>query len=381
VKLFEVKGTLFPPSWTFEPLDRDWIRMFSAWLEKKLSAASEIPDIETLIDWTSIDGMMELTEFSSTFDFRGNILVPSQEICDAAFKVPYLKQTELIGDFLTSINSYYLRWDNLIQSAPCCEFVNASMVGKSRLVCELPNAGIFLFLVCFRKTDEPGTPPRTPILADLISFRMMTSKFETRRLIYAYILGCVSELIEWLKNRSIDPSMTGQELRTWLTQKWFCYQLSGSIDCEVTETPTFSDYAKHFWDQIYNKYLKVLPQYTDWTRMRDEHVQKYRGLLGDLKSLMAKMGIHNEKQTVSLAFAFDEVSQIAVGDEDDEEDEEGKQINCSLDIIWKSFDIIPYANFCLPGSFAVFVDTKMNIKPGPPQKPFTPSQRVLYAGT
>jgi hypothetical protein len=53
--------------------------------------------------------------------------------------------------------------------APYAALINASMTGKSRLVMELGNHGVFVMLICLRLDDHPNSndrPPRTPFLAD-----------------------------------------------------------------------------------------------------------------------------------------------------------------------------------------------------------------------
>ena len=146
---------IFPSCWKFIRVN-DMKR-----LECMLTDLLENKEFEgfNLKFWSSVEGMFLLSCFGVVSRVEtGNALKIqpnprfsriNQVVCDSAFMVEY-KKAKCVTKFIQHLRRQYARWDPTVFYSLYLALVASSMLGKSRLICELPTQGIFLFLICFR---------------------------------------------------------------------------------------------------------------------------------------------------------------------------------------------------------------------------------------
>jgi hypothetical protein len=202
-----------------------------------------------VIDWSSVEGMILLSNFAELFKFRKLAVVMDE--FENAFKVEF-KNPKIMVCFKKHIDACFAAWDPTMYYTAYTTVVNASMTGKSRMVCQLPELGAFLFLVCLRKEDEhPSIPPRTPKIADAFDKLDTMTECEAQSFVFQYMIACILGLNEWLENLQIDRTKLPTTQRE-LAKMWFNYQKTG-LPQETGENISFMDHAASFWSKILEK--------------------------------------------------------------------------------------------------------------------------------
>jgi hypothetical protein len=245
------------------------------------------------------------------------------------------------------------------------------MVGKSRMICQLPDQGVFLFLVCLRPEAFLGTPPRTPIIADLFSNMNGMSEYDAQSFSFQFMISCITHLSVWLKKLPVKKGRSNIDL----ARLWFNYQKTGDINCD-SEVCSFSDGAALFWEEI-GKHIRKssLAAGTseaalvgDLSQLKKDYSSKLQQELQILVGVLKKHSIHLSPEKVSLVYAFDEVRSLL--------NDSKPPAKTSFNIVRRTFCIVQKNGKC-PGQFAILTDTTSNVANFFPIQPWDNSEYMM----
>jgi hypothetical protein len=343
-----------------------------------------------VIDWWSIEGMILLSNFEEMFRFTTKItktqvlVVPAQREgmngsyeSARAFKAEY-KNLKILEDFKKHIDACFAAWHWTKYYSAYTTVVNSSMVGKSRMICQLPELGVFLFLVCLRKEDDPTSPPRTPKVAYAFLKMDWMTEFEAQLFVFQYMIACISALNEWLENLPVDIKKPPTKIE--LAKMWFNYQKTG-LPQETRERTSFMDYAESFWSKILEKIQPTpLPKGVDPPKnllnalKRDASSKLENNLTELVRILRTKYEIALSPQEVSVVYAFDEARRLI--------NKTKGGAKTSFDIVRRSFCIVQ-KNYVCPGQFGIIIDNIVDsvVDFVPPEIPWDDSRQCLLPGS
>jgi hypothetical protein len=381
-RLDSVRELLFPKEWTLKDVDTlDW-----ALICEELSKVTG--DIN-MYYWLTLDGHLLLSLFGvvrkvQTFS-RGDTLLNqahtvSQSVCDSAFRIGYRNIESLIL-FKNHLSNIYSSWKSTEYYAPYCALVTASMMGKSRLLCELPETGLFSFLFCFRDANRIGTPPRTPVIADLIQNQKSKNEIVVQHTFFRLIVACVQTLGEWLRDyNSVGSNFTLEQKRIIIAKHWFIYQKSGDIKSRISDNVDdlgFSENARFFWNRVVSKISELKD--TDKSLLEIYYTCKtdLTEALGIVKNGLIKHFGEDAKKIYKnscMVFGYDE-ARILISEKIKDE-----LLNL-FHIMRRSFFLVPEPSDNSLGMVAVFTDTTSRVSNFSPSKPWDYSLRALAKGT
>jgi hypothetical protein len=339
--------------------------------------------------WETIDGMMFLAQFGRIL--KSEMLVTeskdeldksfnvTQSVCDSAFKASY-RNKDTLTLFKQHVEEIYSLWNPDTFYSPYCALVAASMMGKSRMLCQLPEVGLFLFLVCFRNKTLTGTPPRTPLVADYIE--VDSQKFPEVVVQFRFfdlIVQCVEHLGQWLLSYDHkNNNHTVAEKRILFAKHWFLYQRTGK-NLQLIEVgavdQSFSPKASRFWDKI----IKNIRDFTEVNKpnladIYKEAIEHLEEALGTVKKGLQLHGIYSEEYYKScIVFGFDEAKTLISKKVDGD-------THTIFHVIRRTFVFVPKAEEHLPPIVAVFTDTTSSVSNFAPSKPWDKSARTLTKG-
>jgi hypothetical protein len=332
-----------------------------------------------VVDWSSVEGLMLLENFKDLIDYpdkivnapvqSGNLLddndetTGSLEVVKKAFKMDY-QNGEIVQHFIEYLDRCYAAWNPTDYYSAYSAVINASMVGKSRMLCKVADEGIFLFLVCLRKEGHKSIPPRSLLIANEFKKMDGMTEYEAQSFVFQYIIACISVLIDWLKNLE-TPKRTQIEL----AKMWFNYQKTGDSKC-LDENTSFTDGAGIFWTEVLKKITNRNAVSGDFKKLKAYYIGMLGNVLTELvEMLKEKHGIVINPSEVSLLYAFDEARSLI----------NETQSKTSFHIVRRSFSIVQ-KNGKFPGQFAILTDTTSNVANFVPIRPWDDSERLICGG-
>ena len=106
-----------------------------------------------------------------------------------AFHVPYNNASGIVQKFLEKLELCRKEWKQGILYAAYLSVIQASMMGKTRMLCTLPEHDVFVFYICLRDEKSSGYPRSIPEL-----MRALTSSTCTEGFYAAFVLAALDAL-------------------------------------------------------------------------------------------------------------------------------------------------------------------------------------------
>ena len=120
------------------------------------------------------------------------------KVIEGAFSLDYKGLDIVTAELIAHLQDCLSTFEPETHYALCVPIVNASMMGKSRMVSMIPEFGVFLFTVSFQRD---GYPTKTHVIADLLlSVAPVTELWLENRYHWFFYL-CFKKLFDWLNEQ------------------------------------------------------------------------------------------------------------------------------------------------------------------------------------
>ena len=284
--------------------------------------------------------------------------VPAPHGVAAAFDSTRFQDSGSVSHLIERVRTYALKWNGEDYYAPYCPILNASMVGKSRLISELPNHGVFIFTVCLRpETDPEYRPPRSGPVADWATKDAKDPILFTQQT--CFFLECVLDLFkDWLSLRS----ETEQTDLVSAAKAWEKYQ---------------KDNQKKIWDTVNAKIetatrtisnaeglANTIEVIISNSQSRMESVLKK---IHDLLAQWVSDYVFSESKRTLFLFVVDEAKQLKL--------DEGAMNGFTL--FRRALRAFPIASEEVPLLFCLLTDTSSKVSNFSPAAEVSNSARIL----
>ena len=114
------------------------------------------------------------------------------QVMVSALNLPYADPKQISDHFVTTINSHMSKWDPAVFCAPYVSLVQSSGCGKTRLLKQVTELGVYVVYLNLRSADEGGVPPHIPFSRTFIDWRSEAK--------YSYYLVTMLEKIVTLRS-------------------------------------------------------------------------------------------------------------------------------------------------------------------------------------
>ncbi|CAG8611528.1 12623_t:CDS:2, partial [Ambispora leptoticha] len=195
------------------------------------------------------------------------------ESVDAAFFGAYYDPHDFIKSILEDLDSHVENWIKETMYANYTSVTQASGMGKSRMVKQLAEAGVYVIYCCLRLSGS-GYPPQSHITKYLLH------SHDDLHFV-AYFIACLNKLADTPDTNSID---------------WYNQQISRGNDGASQEN------AREFWDDIRLRMEKLKRSLTDGNASASLR-QSYERALRTYPNIR---NIPLPKNILRICFVFDE---------------------------------------------------------------------------
>ena len=203
-----------------------------------------------------------------------------------AFDSPFHDPNDLVNHFISHLRDCVRKWEGSTFYSPYVSLVQSSGTGKTRLIRQLSENGVYVIYACLREEVESGYPPRSLIASELLASTDVRS-------FQVYLLAVLRYLGEKIQNDNLTP----QDLFSrcafnthgfWVTIR--CNMVDLLADTEMTELRLSE---------------LISAECSSVGKLIENHHQKLFGK-PDNQS--------NEKSPLRIIFAFDEAMKLVKED-------------------------------------------------------------------
>jgi len=197
----------------------------------------------------------------------------SKTSVDAAFFGAYNNPHNFIKSILEDLDSHVENWNKQIMYANYTSVTQASGMGKSRMIKQLAEAGVYVIYCCLRLSGS-GYPPQSHITKYLLD------SYDELHFV-AYFIACLNKLAETPGTNAID---------------WYNRQIARENDSESQVS------AQEFWDDIRLRMEELKKDLVD----SNASVRLRRSYESALRTYPNIRNIHLSKNILRICFVFDE---------------------------------------------------------------------------
>lgn len=280
----------------FDETTREYKRLLSG-LRKDSNVASMTEDIRKLLGTETDPDAQEakIVDFLKTsYDVAPKRKIIFMRLAEdvvfltQAFTAVYVNRATIIASYIREVCECFDTWQRNFIYAAYFAIIQASMVGKSRMVLEAAE-DVYTIYICLRPESSTGYPPRSALASLLDASDVGSPTADAYSLnMLNFIVACQQVLLDWVTETD-DPTPIG----------WKKFQLGDGLKgTEFAKRVRTVMVERQTWDKA-----KISKQYREQTEKLD---QWNKGPTGHFKFIQKK----HESDQSSLGFGKSEIDQF-----------------------------------------------------------------------